>query len=482
MFKKTIFIILIFMLSFIFFPHDAGAKGKEKPKQTPKLTLEEVLGRSAASFPKIEKALQAQDEFKASITAAQGAFDTRIESRSYNRIDGFYSGDAIDTRVVQPLANYNAKVEAGYRYENGTFPIYENDLETNNRGEASLKLAFSVLRNRAIDEKRAKITNARFDYDQALIVTELTQLAVQQKAMETYVKWVASGQTWRVYEDLLAMALERQKNLEQRAKAGDVANIQVTENKQYIFERKALIEDAKREFLNNSNDLSLFYRDAGGNPITPTLAQVPASWKQGIGDKSYAKPDNMDAILARHPELQNVNMDIAKQRTEENLAKNSLLPQLDVGLKNARDFGDGSRTREGNETALIFDFSMPLQQRYATGSITKARAKLAQLETDKKLINNQIQIQVENLLNDLSAAQEIVSLSENEISLSKKMLEAEKTQLANGQSDFFRINMREGNIAKARINNLKARSNYFKSLAAFYTATLEFKTLGIISE
>jgi outer membrane protein TolC len=155
---------------------------------------------------------------------------------------------------------------------------------------------------------------------------------------------------------------------------------------------------------------------------------------------------------------------------------------LDVGLKNARDFGDGSRTREGNETALIFDFSMPLQQRYATGSITKARAKLAQLETDKKLINNQIQIQVENLLNDLSAAQEIVSLSENEISLSKKMLEAEKTQLANGQSDFFRINMREGNIAKARINNLKARSNYFKSLAAFYTATLEFKTLGIISE
>jgi len=442
------------------------------------LTLDEVLTSSLAHFPKIKEATAKYEGSMGSALAAEGAFDATLENTSITRPTGYYDGNYTTTKLVKPIGDYNAKIAGGYRISNGSFPIYDNYNNTNNGGEFNLELFISLLRDNAIDENRFALWNSTLDVAKAEQEILLTKLGVQHAAMVAYYEWLAAIEVRHVHEDLVALARKRQEALTARAKHGDVARILITENEQYLYRRESGLADAERVLTNAAAHLSLYLRDAEGNPHIPAtpakevafpLAEIPASKIEQAIEGAYGNRPEFAVIAAA----------MKQQDNALKLGENRLLPRADLALKTARDTGGGSPTRDEAENIAMLTVSVPLQQRLGEGRVSKARAELKALEYEQRLLKDRIAQQVRQVVNDLEATRKFITLSEKEVTVAGKMQDSEKRLFQEGASDFFILNMREEQLASARIKNITAKRDYGMALANYYATTAQFSNFLI---
>ena len=151
-------------------------------------------------------------------------------------------------------------------------------LLTNGDGEASLRVAFSLLRDRDFDHDRFKLAQSHLKLNEAVIDSTITKLDVQNKAVKAYLDWLGAGKKYRVYEGLLNIALKREKALKTRVERGDIAEIALVENEQFILQRREILAGARRDFDNAANRLSLFLRDENSEPVVTDLRDIPSQF------------------------------------------------------------------------------------------------------------------------------------------------------------------------------------------------------------
>lgn len=445
----------------------------------PTLMLDDVLASSLRHYPEILESRAGVDAQKGAVTAAEGIFDLELKNDSYARPTGFYDGRITDTRLEKRLEGTNTRVYGGYRVSDGTFPIYEDEFFTNEGGEVALGVLFSLLRDRAIDQDRFTLMNSKLQLDAAKLELLLTKIAVQYQAMQAYADWLAAGQIVQVRRDLLSIAEDRQSALGQRAERGDVADIFVTENRQYLLARQAQLNEAEREFINAANRLSLFWRDEAGVPQVPAAASMPADFPV-LAAPADSETQNavLQAIEAR-PEFSVLDASIAQEKNRLRLGENRLSPRVDVGLEAARDYGDGSPTRDETEGIVKLQVAIPLQRRAGEGIVSQAKAKLRELEYRRRLLDDRIRAEIASIRADIMAAQQNMTLADREAEVASTMQRAEQERFTSGASDFFVVNLREDNLANARIKQAMSRLKLFKALASYYAATVDLENLGM---
>ena len=133
------------------------------------IELETVLSSSRDHFPRVQSAVAGVLEKRGRLTEAMGAFDLALEQESVVWADGFYDGVSTDTKVTRRFGSANARIFGGYRVSNDDFPIYQQELVTNDGGEFNLGLVFSMWRDRATDSGRMAVENARLGVREAQI-------------------------------------------------------------------------------------------------------------------------------------------------------------------------------------------------------------------------------------------------------------------------------------------------------------------------
>ncbi len=447
--------------------------------QAGELSLDDVLTSSNAHYPKIKSALAKQDEAAARSQEARGAFDLRLDGDAKLRGSGFYDGDYAAGRLVKPFAPFNGEVYTGYRNGQNDFPIYDEELRTRNGGEVNVGVIFSLLRNREIDDRRFKLQDAGFEQKLASVNLLLTRLTAQLKAQHAYAEWLAAGRILNVYQDLLVLAQKRQNNLMSRIKAGDAPQIMATENEQNLVKRKALLNEARRDFIKRSNDLSLFWRDDEGTPRVPSVKELPKKFpkipvpSEDVIEKDIAK------IIETRPELKVIQVNMQQQRNRLSLGENNLLPKVDLGVEVAKDQGGGLARLDGTETIGLIKFSVPLQRNLGQGQTAAAKAQLRQLENEQKLTTDTIRAEMHNLSTDLKLNNENLALSNQEVGLAEKMQNAELQMLSNGTSNIFLVNSREEKTAEARVKNILSNMYVFKAFGSYNAATMKFDQLKI---
>ncbi|MGR8920593.1 MAG: TolC family protein, partial [Gammaproteobacteria bacterium] len=153
--------------------------------------------------------------------------------------------------------------------------------------------------------------------------------------------------------------------------------------------------------------------------------------------------------------------------------------RIDLGLKASHDLGRGSRTREDFETIVDLTVSVPLERNRGTGLVSESRARLRQLELDRRLAEDRLANEVRKLSAEINAAREFVSITAQEASQALVMEQAERKRFAAGASDFFLVNLREEMNADAQVRNLDAKLRYFRALADFHAATMNLGELGM---
>ena len=467
-------------------PLDPGA---DNP-YTDTLTLNAILSSSARHFPAILESLAKRDAAGGKALSALGAFDLVFSTDAKHYATGCYDGRVVGSEARKNLRTLGATVYSTYRLSDGDFPVYEDRNFTNTGGEAAIGFVISLLRDRAIDDRRFTEALTTLGLSEADLSLSLTAIGVQHRAQIAYWRWIAAGRQLTIYEELLKIAEARQTGLAEQVRRGARAEIFLTENRQNITRRQILATEARQAFMKASIDLSFYWRDANGSPATPTRSQLPPTppisrdLASAIAqDLEAPNADNAEAIARqRRPELALVDVEAERAVLARRLGRNDLLPKFDLVYELLHDFGDvaeGGISRDSTDNIIGFKFSVPLERRKARGDIQAAEANLEAARQKARRLQDQIDIEIRSILLELDMARQLTILAAQEVDQSQIMEQAERRRFAGGASDFFLVNIREETAADAAIRFHTAELKARIARANFDAATVNRDRLGL---
>ena len=445
------------------------------------LALGDVLQSSRLHAPQVLEALARVRAAEGRRTEAEGAFDTVVAGTAETRLSGKYDGRQLVTTVTRPFAGRGGQVYGGYRVSGGDFPIYEDESFTNRAGELKIGALFALLRDRAIDDRRFGVFRAETGIALAETETLLTSIAVQRRAIDAWLNWVAAGQKLRVYRELLAIAEERQDGFRRQVREGARPAIIVTENEQAILRRRALVVDSERALEAAAARLSLYWRGPDGRPLVAGEERLPPALPPPIPLASSSAARTSAALDAR-PDLKALDLRLAQASEQLRLDENLRKPRIDLKVEASRDFGAegfGGSSRSGTETKVGLAFSMPLEQRAASGRIAATRAEIQAFELRRRQLEEEIIVTLDALDADVRATRRLVELAAREREAALELARAERRRLELGASDLFLTTVREETAADAEVRAIDALLRQAAAHADVAAATADLPALGL---
>jgi outer membrane protein TolC len=428
---------------------------------------EAVIQSMSRHYPAVMAELENVEAASQAAIEAQGAFDFTLRSKADIRTKGFYDGRSVGLQAVKPFAPLNGEVYGGYRVSDGQYPSYEGKIDTLSRGEWNAGLNLSLWRNLGIDSRRLNQWNARLDVQGAEYDLAQTKLEVFRKGLEAYWRWVTATKVLSVYQRLLTIAQARNEALSQRVRKGDLADIYLEENQQYIVRRKAQLLQAERDWQTQTFELSLYLRDDNGQPMILTHEAVPSQRDEFFKITIDQMQEDVAYALNHHPLVQGVEVEMEKRNNVARLGQNLLQPKVDLSVEVSNDVGQGPNELEPMENRAMLQVEIPIERRKGRGKRDQARAEIRALEWQKQLLMDQIKAEFATLVQEMNLMAETIELTEKEMQLAMVLEDAEQERFDRGASDFFVVNLREQNTASAQIGNLKAKLEYEKTWAQY---------------
>jgi outer membrane protein TolC len=434
------------------------------------LLLDEVLQSTESAYPLLLAAIQERNMAQGKSLSAEGAFDAKLSLNSEANQFGYYKNRTNEAKVELPLADWGGEVFGGYKRGQGEFGPWEQDLLTLSRGEWSGGVRLPLLRNRETDERRTQLFLGRLSVELADASIEQQRLKMLETAAKSYWDWVSSGQKLAVSESLLQLAEARIDQVEEAAAAGEIAQIEIVDNQRAVLERRSAVVAAERELQNAAFELSLFYRDANGEPQLVSRERLP-HFPEPTMITAEQMHEGMQQALTRRPEIAGTLVEVRQREAELRLARNQMLPQLDFTAKYGRDTGVGSTTKRGGEFVAGVTLESPFQRRKAKGTAAIQEAKLEQLEQKLRFARDRIEVQVRDAASALDAAWRRLGLARAEQDAAQQLAEAERERFDLGDSTLFVVNLRELSAAGARLKVLSALGDWHKAEASYRAAT-----------
>ena len=451
-------ILVVVLMAVSAFPVSAGV-----------LSLDEVLQSAETAYPLLLATIQERAMAEGKSLSAEGAFDTKLSAKSGSNQFGFYRNRENGAEISQPLQNWGAELFGGYKRGQGNFGPWEEDVLTLSRGEWSGGLRMSLLRNRETDERRTELALARLSIELADASIDQRRLRVLEAASKSYWDWVSAGHRLSVVEDLLRIADERHAQVQESVAAGQIAAIEIADNQRAVLERRSAVVAAERDLQTAQLELSLFYRDAAGRPQVADRDMLPE-----FPEPETISADQRGADLARalvlRPEIAGTLVKVRQANAGLRLARNGLLPEVDVTERYGRDAGVGSITKRGDEFVASLSITTPFQRRKAKGESAIQQAKLVQLEQELRFARNRVLVEVRTALAALDAALQRLELARAEMDVARQLADAERERFDLGDSTLFVVNLRELSAAGAGLKVVAALTDSHKSMATYRAA------------
>ncbi|MFO0866520.1 MAG: TolC family protein, partial [Gemmataceae bacterium] len=440
------------------------------------LTPNEVRDSVDRHFPLLLAVQQERTIAEGQVTAAEGAFDLNLRSR-YTNQSGSYGNDRFDVFAEQPLAAGGGSVFTGYRFGFGSFPVYYGDRYTAKGGEARAGFQMPLLRDSAIDRRRAALRQAQIQANLADPVIRRARLDYHRTATKAYWSWVGAGEQYRVAESLLRIAAERQKGLEQQFKQGQVNEFVTIDGRRILAEREGALFAAERRWQQTSFDLSLYLRDEAGNPIVPEADRMPAGFPKSAPPvpQSDRLAQSIELAFAQRPELARLGLLRERAAVDLALSRNQMLPGLNAGIAGAQDMGDAKKGSGNLAPDLstwegFVSLDLPLQRREAKGKVQIAKGQIAQLSAQERFARDQIRAEVQDAVSSLDRTYQRWTRAVQEQQVSQKVAELERERFRLGQSNLLEVNLRELAAAQAQAKVIETLADYFRNLADFAAA------------
>ena len=428
--------------------------------------------------PTIRAALERMRAGEEAINGARGAFDTKIVSDYRRQTKGDYRTTVSRSFLVKPLRVANSKIYAGTEQisnpDGKLSPVYNtgNPGTTGQPGNYSvLGIELSLWKNLFLDPSRAALKNAKYDAKMARADKKLTELDIERLGQLAYWEWVTAKKVKNVYEELLVNGELRNEYLVARKKEGDIAQILVTENEQYVASRKGSLQAAKERLVRAEYALSLFYRDENAEPVIPDSTESFVDYPGNLAVllENLNLNSNIDELMQKRPDLRNLALTVEKSDVDLELAKQDLKPQLDIKTEYYQ------RTAENpnmpRDYLMVFaQVSVPIERNLGNGNIAAARARKMVAQSEASLARQSYKFEIMALRQSLNLKLEQVTQSEIEFTKAKELVTSETYKFKSGGGNLYLVNLRE----EAQAN---AEASFHESRLAFMDTLLTYQAL-----
>ena len=435
------------------------------------LTIEELLASVDRAFPLIEAVVAERRLAEGAAVSARGEFDLKLKAEAESQQFGFYRNESVKGFLEQNKTLWGTTVYGGYRVGRGTFGPYDEKALTLSGGEWSGGFRMPLLKDRAVDRRRADLQTTTLEVQGAEFTISKERLKIYKAALKQYWEWVAAGRQIAVAKGLLELAEQRNQQLEDTVKLGQLAPIEVTDNLRAILQRRSALVIAERYVQGAGIELSLFFRDAGGDPLQPGGDRMLDSFPEPVLLAPEQEVLDLAAAMTARPEIQSLLIKRRQQGVEARLAKNQMQPQMDLYFNYSRDVGVGRLSRRGNEIEGGLWFELPAQRRKATGKQTQVAAKLTMIDAELRFARDRVLLDVRDAASAVRAAYQVAGVVQEELKASRVLEEAERARFDLGDSTQFFVNQRELATADAAFREIKALADYHKARADYAAAT-----------
>jgi outer membrane protein TolC len=438
------------------------------------LTLAEVLAGVTNQYPPLLAALIERDIADGRLRGAEGSFDFNVFARLFGTPAGYYESGTLDSGFEQFTGLWGSTVFGGYRINRGDLlPDYDPN-RTQPGGEVRVGVRVPLLRDGAIDRRRADLYRARLDRELADPFIRRQQLDFIRAATVAYYNWLAAGARWRVSEEVLRLAHDRAEALTNQVVTGLIPRLALVDNQRLVVAREIGVVQARRRFEAASLALSLFVRDANSEPVTTGRDRLPPAFPEPAPPDARQLAAAIDLALQRRPEMARLELALGKLEVDRRLARNQLLPNLDASLSATQDLGpDRYFDKSEFEVQAGVELRVPLQRRQARGRLTEVEGQIAQLENERRFAGDRIRNEVRDAFSALVAAHEQTLQTSLNVGLARELQEAELERLRRGAADLLALQLREQAAFDAEILAVDALFEYFRALADYQAATAE---------
>lgn len=433
------------------------------------VTVPEFVKLIQLSHPYLAARIEEGQQREFAVRSARSEFDPTITQETASRLGGYYDGNYAAGRFEQPLQEMNARVYSEYRVSEGDFPSYEGDMRTLSAGEASLGVMLSLLRNNEIDKRRLELRNTKIAVEQwqAEYTNDVNELIF--KGVKDYLYWYETALQVKTIGDLLDALARRRVAIATRVEQGDLPESELIEFDANALQQQIVLAELERKLAVLQQSLAFYIRDENGVMAdTSSLKVTKLEWPYAVNNQYIA--DLRRALLA-HPQV-NILQDEARMLANKQLlAKNQLLPKLDVKASVARDLGSGLSSLDGTETKVGLSFSYLLGNERARAELFSVESKQRQLQHKLQLASDAVRQAFEQAYQHWMQTRTIAEMNRDNADYADRLYSMEITRFDAGDTDMFVLNTREATQIRARMKQIKADVDvYLAELALHHAA------------
>ncbi len=436
------------------------------------LSLEELHARIDRTHPLLRGAGAEKTIARGKMLKALGAFEPTLVNDS--ELERFISSSdpskgtqtvGYNDTLVEALHPLGFKGSAGFRQAIGNARIPDLSFGDGNQ-QVILGGFLPLLRGLMINPERAELQRSELADPLADTKIAQTRQGLFLAAAHQFWEWVAAAKLLDIQKRALTVAEQRYQQVDERAKAGVVAPIDVSEAGHEVHRRREVAIAARRVLEQEQFKLSMFLWERGA-PTIPPIDRVPEFPTVG----QIPAPDDIRAhklaAMKERPEVKELEVEARMNNIDLALAKNNLLPSLNLEAAPARTpekFVLGLGYRFGVE------FRIPLLQRRSRGEVLQAQGQAERLVVAQQYRENQVLVDVDNAVSAIERAKERIEEAVQALRLVALVEEGERYRFSVGTSSVLFVNLRERNTIDSENQVIRAKADYYKALAQYQWA------------
>lgn len=338
---------------------------------------------------------------------------------------------------------------------------------------------------------RSGIVIAHNARDQSLTGFETSVVNTLRDVENAYWDYISAQESVKVKQRSLELATRLLNETRERVKVGTSAPIDLVQSEAGVATRTQELISSQNAAANAEDGLKAILGFDQADEWTATIEATESY------DAQFIHPSLDQAIntgLGKRPEVRQKHLEIEQQDIQVKLARNTLLPDLNLTAEysysgiggKGEDEIDGQtivleggfsdswkqlRDREFPGWTLRLDLTVPIGNNEAKAQLAQRRYDLEQKRVELNALQQSIIQQVRNAVRALEDGAASVDAAVASREFAERNLEAEETKFANGLSTNYQVLEIQEDLAQAQLSELQARIDYRKAIAGYRVAT-----------
>lgn len=417
-----------------------------------KLSFSQFLGLVKQYHPVAKQASLIPQSALANQLSSKGALDPKL---FYDFRNKFYDGKnyyALSNGGFTIPTWFGLDIKAGFEQNTGVYLDPENSVPSG--GLLYSQVSLPLLQGLLIDERRATIKQAKLfvalsEYDKINTLNELLY-----KAGKAYWDWNMSFYNLKVYENAVALSLQRLEGVKMTHTFGDRPAIDTVEASIQWQDRLLNFQQAQLDYRTKSLLLSNFLWLENDVPVELTDKTTPSD--ESIDTTLIFNPTIIDSLVSNHPSLKMYDFKLKQLRIEQRLKQDKFKPKLNLNY-NPLFSAESMNIAYENNYKWGVSFAFPILLRKERGDVQLTKIKWENTNYERKNKNVELLNKTKASLNEFNSYKTQVTLYARNVDNYERLWDSERKLFERGESSLFMINSREMSYINAQIklNELK---------------------------